>query len=304
MTEQVAAEATEYVTQKSLDVLLQTLVDRLQEADERNLERVDSLEKTFHAAIREVKVESLTTMQQVMDERFAKEEAKRKSDIDSLTGELREQHKDLSTQIKELSIGFNEMQKGVSKITGLMESLPSQMKARDEKDLEIHKAIHTRIDQQAELARLQDAALKTVQSDMDTLETSQSAMSGEMKRIRATIHGDPENKDDAPSLFKMMGELKEQVNQGFTTTGSRLDLVIAETAKNRADIATINKERADEKARWEQWRSTFKVGVKAFFGNKWVQWVLIALAAFIVVTLFPELRESIAKYLLGEIQGG
>jgi hypothetical protein len=297
MTLPVAEDTTKYVDQKSLDVLLQTLVDRIQESDDVNRQRIGDLEKAFNQSVQQVKSDSLATMQQVMDERFAKEKAERRSEIDSLAGELRAFAKDINTNI-------GEMQRGVSHITGLMESLPKQLQTRDEKDVETHKAINARIDYQAERLTQHNATLSQVQSDIDNIEASQGSTSSEVKRIRATIHGDPENKDDAPSLFKMMEGLKVQMTSGFMDTSNRLDFVVTETAKNSTEIATIKQERTLEKAQWAQRWHDMKSTAKELLKTRWAQLAIGALVGGFVLSGFPELREQFVNQLIEILQGG
>jgi chromosome segregation ATPase len=296
----VAEDTTQYVDQKSLDVLLQTLIDRIQESDETNRERIEELRQNVTTAIQQSESRNLAATQQLVDERIAKEKAERKSDIDSLSGEIRE----MSKGIKDLGANVGEMQKGVSNITGLMESFRDVLKARDEKDVETHKATNARIDYQAERLTQHNATLSQVQSDIDNIEVSQGATNSEVKRIRATIHGDPENKDDAPSLFKMMGELKEQMTLGFTSVGNRLDITTEQLGQARADIATINTERAAEKLLWAQRWDGFKAAGKELLKSRWSQLVIGALASGIVLSVMPELREQLSQYLIKVLQGG
>jgi hypothetical protein len=297
MTTPVVEDTTQYVDQKSLDVLLQTLIDRIQESDEANQERIDEVRKDVTAAIQQSEARNLAATQQLVDERIAKEKAERRSEIDSLAGELR-------TFAKDINANIGEMQKGVSHITGLMESLPKQLQTRDEKDVETHKAINARIDYQAERLTQHTATLSQVQSDIDTIEASQGLINSEVKRIRATIHGDPDNKDDAPSLFKMMGELKEQMTLGFTQMGTRLDITTEQLGQARADIATINKERTEEKAQWSQRWDTARTIGKELFKSRWVQLAIGALLAGVAMSVFPELRPQLLQTLVDQLQSG
>jgi len=290
MTAPVAEDTTSYVDQKSLDVLLQTLIDRIQESDEANRERIDEVRKDVTAAIQQSEARNLAATQQLVDERIAKEKAERKSDIDSLAGELR-------TFAKDINKNIGDMQKGVSHITGLMESLPKQLQTRDEKDQETHKAINARIDYQAERLTQHNTTLSQVQSDIDNLETTQGSNIEKLKRIQATIHGDPENKDDAPSLFKMMGELKDQMTSGFTNVGSRLDITTEQLGQARADIATINKERSQEKARWEQWQATMKAFGKWLVTDRVGLVLLFCVIASVLMLLFPALRPQLFEQI-------
>lgn len=297
MTAPIAEETTQYVTQAELDRMFQSLADRFQETDDAQRQRFDDFRQDVISLIQQNNANNLAAMQKMVDERVAKERVERETEIDSLSGELRTFAKDINTQL-------GEMQKGFSKITGLIESLPETLKARDEKDAEIHKAIHARIDNQAEQTRTHNTALSRMQSDIDAVESKQDATTAEVKRIRSTIHGDPENKDDAPSLFKMMGELKEQMTMGFTNVGSRLDLSIAETVRNRADIETIQKERAQEKKQWSQRWDTAKALGKELLKSWWVRLALGALVASLVVSLFPELRPPLIENLMNQISRG
>jgi uncharacterized protein YoxC len=297
MTAPVAEDTTSYVDQKSLDVLLQTLIDRIQESDEANRERIDEVRKDVTAAIQQSEARNLAATQQLVDERIAKEKAERKSDIDSLASELR-------TFAKDINGNIGDMQRGVSHITGLMESLPKQLQTRDEKDIETHKRIEARIDEQNNRLANLSSSIDGVKRDNELLTSNQANLSNENSRIRATIHGDPENKDDAPSLFKMMGELKDQMTSGFTNVGSRLDLTTEQLGQARADIAIINKERTLEKAQWSQRWDTARTISKELLKSRWVQLAIGALLAGVAMSVFPELRPQLVQTLLDQLQSG
>jgi chromosome segregation ATPase len=293
MAQPVVEEKTEYVTQASLDAMLQAIIHRIEAVDEANKTRIGDLEKAFNSSVAQVKADSLATMQEAMDERFEKEEAKRKSDIDSLKGKLRG-----------IDSKLDEMQKGVSEIKGLMSSFQNVLKSRDEKDLEAHKRLDDRIDTQAERVSRQSKGLADIKRDIDLLTNNQAGLTNTANRLQTSIYGDPARKDDAPSLFGSLNDLKEQVGQGFNNMGTRLNTAINEIGNNRADIAIMKAEQETEKAQWAaRWNAAKEVG-KAVVGNRWVQLAIAAILTGIVVSIFPELRDIIVQKLSTQIQSG
>lgn len=288
MTQPIAAEGTEYVTQKSMDVLLQTLIDRIQESSEAHQKQVDDLAETLERKIEQGKVDNLTTMQRVMDDRFAAEEAKRKSDIESLKGELKG---DLGSMNSKL----DEALKGVSKITGLMESLPDRLRDRDERVAETHKRIESRIDEQQN-------DLTEAKRNVELLMTNQASLTEKASRLQTTIHGDPNNKDDAPSLFGKLSQIEQQVTQGFINVGSRLDLTAEQVGQVRADVARIQEERTQEKARWQSIRDDVKSFGKWLIGTTMGRVAIGAVLGSIAIGAIPELRPPVIEALIKLIQ--
>ncbi|MDQ7034330.1 MAG: hypothetical protein Q9P01_05695 [Anaerolineae bacterium] len=117
----VAEETTEYVTQSSFDDFTTSINEQLK-----------ALETAFNKSVEQVKQDSLSTMERVVDERLANEREQRQSDINSLKDDLRGQLTELDNK---LDAKLGKMSSDVARITGLMESVESVLRSRDEKTM-------------------------------------------------------------------------------------------------------------------------------------------------------------------------
>ncbi|MDQ7027563.1 MAG: hypothetical protein Q9P44_18620 [Anaerolineae bacterium] len=272
----VAEETTEYVTQHSFDSFAASINEQLK-----------NLEEAFTKSVAQVKQDSLTTMERVVDERLANEREQRQSDINSLKDDLRGQLTELDNKLDEK---LGRMGSDVARITGLMESIDNILKTRDEKDNEAHKRIEARIDAQHEQVGHQGEAIAEIRTDIDLLNSNQAHLTNETSRLQTTIHGNPENKDDAPSLFGLLGELQNQVSLGFTTVNIQIEAAMGGISDNQREIATIKQERQAEKEQWQKRRADAIALAKWFFTTRIGILITLLLLGSVAMVIFPELR--------------
>ena len=292
----IAQETITYVTHNDLDNLRQDVGTRLDDFQRQLQEAI----RVTNEAVKAAKADSLENVSKLVDEKLQHEREQRRSEIGALRDEIKELGRDTRDTLNGIDSKLAEAMRGISSITGTLDGIKTSVDAREEKLNEVTRRLDTRIDEQA-------VKVNGLQSDVDLITSAQVDSSGKIRQLTNTVHGNPDNKDDAPSLFSILGDLKTQMEQGFSTVTTNYNNLQLAMNDNAQAITALREEREREKEIWAQ-RLKVITGIGGFvkkaLDSKMGIAVITAIGGAIIAYFFPELKESVVNYIQSNLSGG
>jgi chromosome segregation ATPase len=118
-------------------------------------------------------------------------------------------------------------------------------------------------------------------------------MQRELENTQADIYGGTDKK----SIMRTLEELTLQIRTEATVSGQSIAMVTSILSENAVAIGAIQREMAEEKARWEHRKRVIASGIKTLIGNRWLIGLLGLGIAGSGLLILPESSEWIVQII-------
>ena len=259
--------------QQQLDAL-KALVDGLETRFEQS---VSALETRLHTRFDTLK----SDIRQDLHSRLEQERSQREA-------ALRELEHKTDTRLHDISGKITTVNETVLRMDGTLSNWHETVKNTNDRYEDARRDIDA-----------QSGRLDTLKGDVDTLIAARTVLQAQQNALHLTIHGDS-NHDGPDSLFKLMNDLRVQVDTRFREQSTQLSAMLALAQANARAIDAMQHERQQDKERWQRRWQMLKMFGAELLKNRWFWGLGFLMIVGLTSAIRPDLATTFidfAKYL-------